>query len=81
MDEILRRAALKSSAQSMGMRPEEINKNDASVTIVTGSQGCGNYFCRAKTSLGAPTAREMIFLNDHNVLPEAFIKNKERTFA
>jgi hypothetical protein len=38
----------------MGMAPEEINKNDASVTIVTGRQGAGNIFAIFQASCGTP---------------------------
>jgi hypothetical protein len=39
----------------MGMAPEEINKNDASVTIVTRSQGRGNIFDGFVCARKAPT--------------------------
>ncbi|HEX7726410.1 MAG TPA: hypothetical protein VF410_07620 [Rhizomicrobium sp.] len=46
------------------MAAEEINKNDASVMIVTESQGCGKYFCASKIPAARATGQNEEFFNE-----------------
>jgi len=47
-------SGVNSSIKTMGTAAKEINKTDASVTIVTGSQGAGNIFAIFQASCGTP---------------------------
>jgi ribose 5-phosphate isomerase RpiB len=50
--------------ETMGMAAQEITKNDASVMIVTESQGCGKYFCASKIPAARATGQNEEFFNE-----------------